>query len=87
MGYNRKENGIPFCSKSKGKLLPRSYPIQCERKRESSFFSVLLVLMAHHMHNSPSALGFFAVGQFAVGQFAVGQFAVRKKNLTEPNLY
>ena len=30
-------NGIPFGSKSKGKLSPRSYPIQCERKWKHSF--------------------------------------------------
>ena len=33
-------NGIPFGSKSKGKLSPRSYPIQCERKWKHSFLSV-----------------------------------------------
>ena len=40
MGYDRGDsfslhfepNGIPFGLKSKGKLSPRSYPIQCERK-------------------------------------------------------
>ena len=40
MGFNRGDsfpfdfepNGIPFGSKSKGKLSPRSYPIQFERK-------------------------------------------------------
>jgi len=45
MGYHRGDsfpfdfelNGISFCSKSKGKLSPRSYPIQCERKRKYSF--------------------------------------------------
>ena len=45
MGYDRGDsfpldfepNGIPFSSKLKGKLSPRSYPIQCER--ESSFLS------------------------------------------------
>ena len=30
-------NGNPFGSKSKGKLSPRSYPIQCERKWRPSF--------------------------------------------------
>ena len=48
MGYDRGDclrfdfepNGIPFGSKSKGKLSPRSYPIQCERKCKYSFFSV-----------------------------------------------
>ena len=33
-------NGIPFGSKLKGKLSPRSYPIQCERKWNTSFLSV-----------------------------------------------
>ena len=33
----------PFGSKSKGKLLPRSYPIQCERKWKYSFLSVKLM--------------------------------------------
>ena len=48
MGYDRddnfpfdfKPNGIPFGSKSKGKLSPRSYPIQCERNWKDSFLSV-----------------------------------------------
>ena len=37
---NFEPNGIPFGSKSKGKLSPRSYSIQCERKRKYSFLSV-----------------------------------------------
>ena len=48
MGYDRGDsfpfdfepNGIPFGSKSKGKLSPRSYPIQFERKWKYSFLSV-----------------------------------------------
>ena len=48
MGYDRGDsfhfdsepNGIPFGSKSKGKLSPRSYAIQFERKRKYSFLSV-----------------------------------------------
>ena len=48
MGYDRVDsfpfdfepNGIPFGSKSKGKLSPRSYPIQFERKWNTSFLSV-----------------------------------------------
>ena len=44
MGYDRgdsfpfdfKPNGMPFGSKSKGKLSPRSYPIQYERKWNTS---------------------------------------------------
>ena len=34
------KNEIPFGSKSKGKLSPRSYPIQGERKWKHSFLSV-----------------------------------------------
>ena len=49
MGYDRGDSfpfyfeptGIPFGSKSKGKLSPRSYPIQCERKWNYSFLSVV----------------------------------------------
>ena len=48
MGYDRGDkfsfdfepNGIPFGSKSKGKLSPRSYPIHYERKRIYSFLSI-----------------------------------------------
>ena len=48
MGYDRSDsfsfdsepNGIPLGSKSKGKLSPRSYPIQCERNWKYSFLSV-----------------------------------------------
>ena len=47
MGYDRGDsflfdfepNGIPFGSKLKGKLSPRSYPIQFERKWNYSFLS------------------------------------------------
>ena len=34
------QNGIPFGLKTKGKLSPRSYPIQFERKWNTSFISV-----------------------------------------------
>ena len=34
-------NGIPFGSKSKRKLPPRSYPIQCEKEGKYSFVSVV----------------------------------------------
>ena len=48
MGYDRGDSfpfdfepdGIPFGSKSKGKLSPRPCPIQCERKWKYSFLSV-----------------------------------------------
>ena len=48
MGYDHSDSfpfdsepiGIPFNSKPKGKLSPRSYPIQCERKWKYSFLSV-----------------------------------------------
>ena len=47
MGYGRGDsfpfysepNGIQFGSKSKGKLSPRPYPIQFERKCNTSFLS------------------------------------------------
>ena len=47
MGYDHGDSfpfvfepsGIPFGSKSKGKLSTRSYPIQCERKWKHSFLS------------------------------------------------
>ena len=49
MGYDRgnnfpfdfEPNVIQFGSKSNGKLSPRSYPIQFERKLNTSFLSVL----------------------------------------------
>ena len=49
MGYDRsdsipfdfKPKGNPFGSKSKGKLSPRSYPIQFERKWKYSFLSAV----------------------------------------------
>ena len=44
MGYDRCDSfpfdAIPFGSKSKGKLSPRSYPIQFERNWKYSFLSV-----------------------------------------------
>ena len=54
MGYGRGDrfpfdsepNGIPFGSKSKGKLSPRSYPIQCERKWKYIFLSVTCIANA-----------------------------------------
>ena len=38
--FDFEPNGIPFGSKPKGKLSPRSYPIQCETKSKYSFLSV-----------------------------------------------
>ena len=38
--FNFEQNWFPFGSKSKGKLSPRSYPIQCERKCKRSFLGV-----------------------------------------------
>ena len=40
-------NGIPFGSKSKGKLSPRSYPIQVERKWKYSFLSDEQLVTVH----------------------------------------
>ena len=39
--FDFEPHGIPFGSKSKGKLLPRSDPIQFERKQKYGFLSVL----------------------------------------------
>ena len=38
-------NGFPFGSKSKGKMSPRSYPIQFERSWKYSFLSVSQYLL------------------------------------------
>ena len=38
--FDFESNGTPFGSKSKGKLLPRAYPIQCERNWKYSFLRV-----------------------------------------------
>ena len=50
MGYDRGDS-FPFDfepngSKSKGKLSPRPYPIQCERKWKYSFLSVYNEILA-----------------------------------------
>ena len=58
MGYDRGDsfpfdfepNGKQFGSKLKGKLLPRSYPIQCERKWKYSFLSARVSLAATDCH-------------------------------------
>ena len=39
--FDFEPNGIPFGSISKGKLSPRSYPIQFERKYNTSFLSAM----------------------------------------------
>ena len=41
--FNFEPNGIPFCSKSKGKLSPRTYPIEFKRKWKSSFLSAYVI--------------------------------------------
>ena len=38
--FDFEPNGIPCGTKSIGKLSPRSYPIQCEKKGKYSFLSV-----------------------------------------------
>ena len=56
MGYDRGDsfpldfepNKLPFDSKSKGKLPPRSYPIQCERKWKASFLSAREIYARKH---------------------------------------
>ena len=77
MGYDRGDsfpfdfelNGFPFNSKSKGKLSPRSYPIQCERKWKDSFLSVHgsviatdPVATASQEHHMPSAIKYILEG-------------------------
>ena len=65
MGYDRGDgfpfdfepNGIPFDSKSRRKLSPRSYPIQCERKWKHSFLSTGLVGAIQNDFGSRSHLG------------------------------
>ena len=42
--FNLEPNGNSFCSKLKGKLPPRSYPIECERKWKHSFLSVRTIV-------------------------------------------
>ena len=57
MGYDHDDsfpfdfelNGIPFASKSKGKLSPQSYPIEYERKRKCSFLSVAIGKQQYQM--------------------------------------
>ena len=59
MGYDRADsfpfnfepNGIPFGSKSKCKLLARSYPIEFERKWKFSFLSVSLIRIVFPLLN------------------------------------
>ena len=60
MGYDRGDsfpfdvepNGIPFGSKSKRKLSPRSYPIQFERKWKYIFLSIV----PRSVHNNAARL-------------------------------
>ena len=46
-------NGFPFDSKSKEKLSPRSYPIQCERKWKYNFLSAQVSTGCHERHVYP----------------------------------
>ena len=46
--FNFEPNGIPFGSESKGKLSPRLYPNQFERKWNTSFLSVASIEPASH---------------------------------------
>ena len=47
--FDFESNGILFGSKSKGKLSPRSYPIQFERNWKYSFLSVQYMKTAHYL--------------------------------------
>ena len=78
MGYDRGDsfpfdfepNGFPFGSKSKGKLSPRSYPIQCERKLKYSFVSARAKLPQ--------------VGRTAVRETCVSVLAIMRAQLRTP---
>ena len=47
---NLNEIDFHFGSKSKGKLSTRSYPIQCERKWNTSFLSAVSISTLHRLH-------------------------------------
>ena len=72
MGYDRgnsfpfdsEPNGIPFGSKSKGKLSSRSYPIQCERNWKYSFLSVTDVPISSSHIRLRNTITAFLVGKF-----------------------
>ena len=49
--FNFERNRIPFGSKSKEKLSPRSYPIQYERKWRHSFLGVARVYRRLDRHD------------------------------------
>jgi len=51
--FDFEPNGLPFGSKSKGKLSPWSYPIQCERKWKYSFLSVAKDSVQTQLGNTP----------------------------------
>ena len=51
--FDFEPNEIPFDSKSKGKLSPRSYPIQCERKWKYTFLNVSQNVEKHKV-NAPA---------------------------------
>ena len=56
--FDFETNRIPFGSKLKGKLFPRSNPIQCERKGKYSFLSVQTRPNPIYLHSAhPVGLG------------------------------
>ena len=57
--FNFEPNGIPVGSKSKGRLSPRSYPIQFERKSNMSFLSVDLRIKAYQSKNNQNLFNSF----------------------------
>ena len=54
-------NGIPVCSKSKGKPSPRPYHIQCERKWNATFLSTKLQYMHDKKWRSEAHISFCAM--------------------------
>ena len=59
--FDFEPNRIPFGSNSKGKLSPRSYPIQCEMKWKYSFLSVT-AFYEMPLRNASIALGTICMG-------------------------
>ena len=95
MGYDRGDsfpfdfepNRILFGSKSRGKLSPRSYPIQFERKCKHSFFSVLfigrqgIILFSCGMSEIfESSLFFWLIGNFEFVSVQFDFFVLVKSN-------
>ena len=86
MGYDRGDsfpfdfepNGFPFGSKLKGKLSPRSDPIQFERKWNTSFLSATQLFVQHF---SATVRGNQLNGELSGWQFRIVSFQQLHKKL------